>query len=46
MTKTQILPSLLILIDFASAVVYATGGDWRKVGYWAAAGVLTICVTY
>lgn len=46
MTKTQILPSILILIDFASAAVYVTEGDWRKVGYWAAAGILTICVTF
>ena len=42
----KILPTILIVIDFASAAVYMGAGDWRKVGYWAAAGILTICVTY
>ena len=46
MTKQQILPSLLMLIDLASALVYLSAGDWRKVGYWTSAAILTYCVTY
>lgn len=44
MTKQQIFPSILILLDIAAAVGYI--GDIRKVGYWIAAAVLTACVTY
>ncbi len=46
MTKVQILPSILILIDLASAAVYLCGGDWRKVTYWTAAAALTFVVTF
>ncbi len=46
MTKTQILPSILILIDLASAGVYASGRDFRKVIYWLSAAALTAAVTY
>lgn len=46
MTKAQILPTLLILINLASAAVYMTGGDWRKVVYWTAAAALNFVVTY
>ena len=46
MTRTQILPTLLIVIDVLSAVVYATASDWRRVIYWAAAAALTASVTF
>jgi hypothetical protein len=46
MTRHQILPTLLIVIDLATAGVYLTGGDWRKVVYWTAAAALTFVVTY
>jgi hypothetical protein len=46
MTKAQILPTLLIVIDMASAAVYLSAGDWRKVVYWVAAAALTFVVTY
>lgn len=44
--KTQILPTLLIVIDFCAATVYFTQGDWRKTVYWLAAMALTTVVTY
>lgn len=46
MTKAQILPTLLIVIDIASAAVYASDGDARKVIYWVSAALLTAAVTY
>jgi Cdc6-like AAA superfamily ATPase len=46
MTRQQILPTILIVIDLASAVVYLSGGDARKVIYWLSAAALTAAVTY
>lgn len=46
LTKTQILPTVLILVDFVCAIVYATQFDLRKAIYWIAAGILTITVTF
>ncbi len=42
----KIFPTILIILDFASAVVYASNGDFRRCVYWIAAAVLTITVTY
>lgn len=42
MTKAQILPTLLIVIDVAAAVVYLSGGDWRHAGYFFSAGAITL----
>ena len=44
--KTQIFPTLLILIDVLSAIVYGFDGDWRKVIYWLAAAALNAAVTF
>ncbi len=46
MTRTQYLPTLLILIDLGAALVCLTDGDWRKVVYWTAAAALTFVVTF
>lgn len=46
MTKAQLFPTALILLDIGAAVVYATMLDWRRAIYWIAAAVLTTCVTY
>lgn len=47
MTKQQIFPLLLILLDLAAAIVYGIVElDIRKVVYWIAAAVLTITVTF
>ncbi len=45
---TKIFPTLLIVLDVAAAVVYATEGwtEWRKVIYWGAAATLTYVVTW
>lgn len=44
--KTQILPSLLIIIQAASAVPYAVKGNWRMAVYWTAAAVLNVAITF
>lgn len=46
MNRTQLFPLVLIVLDFAAALVYAYDADLRRAVYWAAAGVLTICVTF
>lgn len=46
-TKQQIFPLVLIILDIAAAIVYGvTDQDIRKVVYWVAAAVLTITVTF
>lgn len=42
----KIFPTLLIVLDIFAATAYIPVGDWRKVIYWLAAGVLTFVVTY
>ena len=46
MKPTQIMPTVLIVIDLISAVIYALSGDWRKTTYWIAAAVLNVAVTF
>jgi hypothetical protein len=46
MKREQLLPLLLIIIDILAAIGYVPSGDWRKIGYWLAAAVLTYCVTF
>lgn len=43
---TKFFPSVLIALDVAAAVVYATCGDWRRFIYWLAAATLTATVTF
>lgn len=43
---TKVFPSVLIALDAAAAVVYATCGDWRRFIYWLAAATLTATVTF
>ena len=42
----RVFPTILIALDFAAAAVWIGHGDVRKVIYWAAAGVLSITVTW
>lgn len=42
----KFFPTCLIVLDVCAAAGYIGAGDWRKIGYWLAAGVLTYCVTY
>jgi len=46
MTRVQILPTVMIVISLASAVVYMPSGDWRSVMYWVSAAFLTFSVTF
>ncbi len=44
----RLLPTVMIVLQAASAGIYALGGlhNWRMVGYWTAAAVLTYTVTW
>lgn len=46
MPREKILPTVLIAIDLAAALVYIPTGEWRRVVYWIAAGCLTYVVTW
>jgi hypothetical protein len=47
MSKQQVFPLILIILDLAAAIVYGVVDmDIRKVIYWIAAAVLTITVTF
>lgn len=47
MSKQQVFPLILIILDIAAAIVYGiVDMDIRKVIYWIAAAVLTITVTF
>ena len=47
MTRQQVFPLILIILDLAAAIVYGiVDMDIRKVIYWIAAAVLTITVTF
>lgn len=42
----RIFPTILMTLDFIAAIVWAFHGDFRKVVYWIAAGILTLTVTW
>lgn len=42
----KLFPTVLIILDLCAAITYLCNGDIKKVIYWLAAAVLTICVTY
>ncbi|MCQ2090316.1 MAG: hypothetical protein MJY93_08715 [Fibrobacter sp.] len=47
MTKSQLFPLLLIILDLLAALVYGiVDHDVRKVIYWVAAAILSITVTF
>lgn len=46
MNRTQIFPTILIILDVAAAIGYGVDYNWRLSVYWLAAAVLTICVTF
>jgi hypothetical protein len=45
-TRAQVFPALLIVLDVAAALVYALDADARRAIYWLAAAVLTAVVTF
>ena len=46
MTRSQIFPTLLIILDLCAAFFYALDSDIRRTVYWLAAAVLTVTVVY
>jgi hypothetical protein len=46
MTRAQLFPTALIVLDVAAAVVYGLEADLRRTVYWLAAAVLTAAVTF
>lgn len=48
MSRAQVFPAILIVLDCAAGLIYAMppAPDWRRAVYWLAAAVLTACVTF
>lgn len=46
MPKEKIFPTILIILDVASAMPYIAKCDLRMSVYWLAAAVLTLSVTW
>lgn len=46
MNKNLIFPTILIILDILSGIVYLSDGDYRKFIYWISAAILTASVTY
>ena len=46
MQTKQILPTILMAIDFAAAIPYFIESDIRMGVYWVSAGMLTLSLTW
>ena len=46
MTRSQVLPTVLMAIDLCAAMPYFADGNWRRGVYWLAAATLTAVVTF
>lgn len=46
MQGKQILPTILMAIDFAAAIPYFVENDIRMGVYWVSAGMLTLSLTW
>ena len=46
MTRAQLFPTILIVLDIAAAVMWGMELNWRQTGYWLFAAGLTVCVTF
>lgn len=44
--NSKILPTIMMVIQFAAAIPYAIEGNARMTVYWIAAGVLTLALTW
>lgn len=42
----KFFPTIMIVLSFCAAAVYATKSDWRMMVYWISAATLNIAVTY
>ncbi len=40
MTRAQLFPATLIVLDLGAAVAYGVEGDWRRAVYWLAPRVV------
>ena len=45
-SKAQLLPTVMIILDLGASVVCGFDGDVRRSIYWFAAAVLTAAVTF
>lgn len=45
-TRSQIFPTTVILLNIGAAIFYAIDGDIRKTVYWIAAAVLNAAITF
>jgi hypothetical protein len=45
-TRAQVFPATLIVLDLIASAVYALDADVRRSVYWLAAAVLTLVVTF
>ena len=42
----KIFPTILMILDVAAAIVYASHKQWGQVVYWTAAAVLTFSIAF
>lgn len=44
----KFFPTVMIVLQVLATISYAINdiSDWRRIGYWGAAVVITYCVTY
>lgn len=46
MTKQQIFPTILIVLQFCASFPYLASRNWKMAVYWFAAAVLNAAVTF
>ena len=46
MSRVDLFPAALIVLNMGAAAMYGLDGDWRRAVYWTAAAVLTAVVTW
>lgn len=45
-TRAQLFPVVMLLLQVGAAVIYGLAGDWRRCLYWTAAVAITVAVTF
>lgn len=46
MTRYDIFPIALILLNIGASITYLTGGNWRKVVFFGAAAAINFVATF
>ena len=46
MPKEKIVPTIMIVLDFLSAIPFIVNKDLKMSVYWISAGILTLSVTW